>query len=121
MRISDWSSDVCSSDLSRDSVQQAFEEIERVAGGLDALVNNAGVAFVGGIEDGSDEQWLELLNVNLMGYRRATVCALPLLRTSPSPAIVNLSSCSATPRLPQRAPYSASTVALHRTTPRIDS
>src|SRR3546814_8440808 len=52
---------------SRDSVQQAFEEIERVAGGLDALVNNAGVAFVGGIEDGSDEQWLELLNVNLMG------------------------------------------------------
>src|SRR3546814_10283093 len=54
---------------SRDSVQQAFEEIERVAGGLDALVNNAGVAFVGGIEDGSDEQWLELLHVNLMGYR----------------------------------------------------
>src|SRR3546814_16236448 len=57
---------------SRDSVQQAFEEIERVAGGLDALVNNAGVAFVGGLEDGSDEQWLELLHVTLKGYRRAT-------------------------------------------------
>src|SRR3546814_6817394 len=93
---------------SRDSVQQAFEEIERVAGGLDALVNNAGVAFVGGIEDGSDEQWLEMLNVNMMGYRRATVCALPLLRNSPSPAIVNISSCSATSGITQRADYSAS-------------
>src|SRR5690606_4162308 len=48
---------------SRDSLRQAFEEIERNAGGLDALVNNAGVAFVGGIEDGTDEQWFELLNV----------------------------------------------------------
>ena len=97
----------------RDSVQQAFEEIERVAGGLDALVNNAGIAFVGGIEDGSDEQWLELLNVNLMGYRRATVCALPLLRTSHSPAIVNISSCSATSGITQRAAYSASKGAIH--------
>src|SRR3546814_20635487 len=38
---------------SRDSVQQALEEIERVAGGLDALVNNAGVAVDGGLEIGS--------------------------------------------------------------------
>lgn len=101
---------------SRASVQKAFEEIERIAGGLDALVNNAGVAFVGGIEDGSDEQWLELLNVNLMGYRRATVCALPLLRTSHAPAIVNLSSCSATSGIPQRAAYSASKGAIHSMT-----
>ncbi|RYG38815.1 MAG: SDR family oxidoreductase [Burkholderiales bacterium] len=101
---------------SRDSVQQAFEEIERVAGGLDALVNNAGVAFIGGIEDGSDEQWLELLDVNLMGYRRATVCALPLLRASHSPAIVNISSCSATSGITQRAAYSASKGAIHSMT-----
>src|SRR3546814_5084425 len=39
----------------RDSVQQAFEEIERVAGGLDALVNNAGVAFVGRSEEHTSE------------------------------------------------------------------
>jgi len=101
---------------SRDSLRQAFEEIERNAGGLDALVNNAGVAFVGGIEDGTDEQWLELLNVNLMGYRRATVCALPLLRKSASPAIVNISSCSATSGIPQRAAYSASKGAIHSMT-----
>ncbi|AVA12941.1 SDR family NAD(P)-dependent oxidoreductase [Sphingopyxis sp. MG] len=101
---------------SRDSVQQAFEEIERVAGALDALVNNAGIAFVGGIEDGSDEQWLELFNVNLMGYRRATACALPLLRSSHSPAIVNISSCSATSGIAQRAAYSASKGAIHSMT-----
>jgi len=101
---------------SSDSVQHAFEEIEHVAGGLDALVNNAGIAFVGGIEDGSDEQWLELLNVNLMGYRRAIVCALPLLRTSRAPAIVNISSCSATSGITQRAAYSASKGAIHSMT-----
>ena len=101
---------------SRDSVQQAFEEIKRVAGGLDALVNNAGIAFVGGIEEGSDEQWLELLNVNLMGYRRATVFALPLLRASRSPAIVTISSCSATSGITQRAAYSASKGAIHSMT-----
>src|SRR3546814_20404073 len=55
---------------SRYSFQQACEEIERVAGGIDAWVNNAGVAFVGGIEDGSDEQWLALHNVAPMGYRK---------------------------------------------------
>src|SRR3546814_18521509 len=60
---------------SRDSVQQAFEEIDRVAGGLDALVNKAGVAVVGGIEDGSAEAWLELLNVTLLGYRRDRISA----------------------------------------------
>ncbi|WP_066799510.1 SDR family NAD(P)-dependent oxidoreductase [Sphingomonas soli] len=101
---------------SSDSVRQAFEKIGQAAGGLDALVNNAGVAFVGGVEDGSDEQWLELLNVNLMGYRRATVCALPLLRTSRSPAIVNISSCSATSGITQRAAYSASKGAIHSMT-----
>src|SRR3546814_6847718 len=51
-----------------------------------------------------------------MGYRRATVCALPLLRTSPSPAIVNTSSCSETSRITQRAAYSASKGAIHSMT-----
>src|SRR3546814_17989652 len=51
-----------------------------------------------------------------MGYRRATVCALPLLRTSPSPAIVNISSCSATSGITQRAAYSASKGAIHSMT-----
>ncbi|MCR5871206.1 MULTISPECIES: SDR family NAD(P)-dependent oxidoreductase [unclassified Sphingomonas] len=101
---------------SSDSVRQAFETIGQAAAGLDALVNNAGIAFVGGVEDGSDEEWLELLNVNLMGYRRATVCALPLLRTSPSPAIVNISSCSATSGITERAAYSASKGAIHSMT-----
>lgn len=101
---------------SRESVAQAFEEIGRAVHGLDALVNNAGVPFVGGVEDGSDEQWLNLLDINLMGYRRATMFALPLLRRSTSPAIVNISSCSATSGIMQRAAYSASKGAIHSMT-----
>ncbi|WP_439588024.1 SDR family NAD(P)-dependent oxidoreductase [Hydrogenophaga sp.] len=101
---------------SADSVDRAFAEVRRQAGGLDALVNNAGVSFVGGIEDGSDEEWLALLNVNLMGYRRATRSSLPMLRESTSPAIVNISSCSATSGIANRAAYSASKGAVHSMT-----
>lgn len=98
---------------SADSVERAFARIRREAGGLDALVNNAGVSFVGGIEDGSDDEWLALLNINLMGYRRATRSALPMLREAQSPSIVNISSCSATSGIAQRAAYSASKGAVH--------
>ncbi|WP_288251491.1 SDR family oxidoreductase [uncultured Hydrogenophaga sp.] len=98
------------------SVDAAFAEIQHQAGGLDALVNNAGISFVGGIEDGSDEEWLALLNVNLMGYRRATRSALPMLRQSASPSIVNISSCSATSGIAKRAAYSASKGAVHSMT-----
>src|SRR3546814_13067514 len=84
-----------------------------------ALVTGVQTCALPIFEDGSDEQWLELLNVNLMGYRRATVCALPLLRSSQSPAIVNISSCSATSGITQRAAYSASKGAIQSMTLRI--
>jgi len=101
---------------SAESVNKAFAEVKRRVGGLDALVNNAGVSFVGGIEDGSDEEWLALLNVNLLGYRRATRAALPMLREASSPSIVNISSCSATSGITKRAAYSASKGAIHSMT-----
>ncbi len=76
-------------------------------GRIDVLVNNAGVSFVGTIEDGSEADWHRIYDINVVGQMRATRAALPWLRRSDDAAIVNMSSCTAVNGLPQRALYSA--------------
>lgn len=83
-------------------------------GGLDGLVNNAGIGAVGTVEDNPDEQWRHVFDVNVLGVVRSTRAALPHLRASaarpdaPTAAVVNTASIVATAGLPQRALYSAS-------------
>ena len=77
-------------------------------GGLDVLVNNAGIGAAGGVVDSTDEDWLRVLNVNVIGTARVSRAAWPYLRESPHAAVVNTSSVAAITGLPQRAVYSAS-------------
>ncbi|MFF3590188.1 SDR family NAD(P)-dependent oxidoreductase [Streptomyces sp. NPDC002387] len=77
-------------------------------GGLDVLINNAGIGAQGTVEDNDDEQWWRVLDVNVLGMVRTTRAALPHLRESAHAAIVNTCSIAATAGLPQRALYSAS-------------
>jgi len=93
---------------SSDSVEAAFATVSREVSALDILVNNAGIGAVGTIEDGTDEEWAHVLNVNVVGIARVTRAALPLLRASAAAAIVNTCSIAATVGLPRRAIYSAS-------------
>jgi 2-keto-3-deoxy-L-fuconate dehydrogenase len=81
-------------------------------GGLDVLVNNAGIGAVGTVEDNPYEEWRRVLDVNLLGAVRTTRAALPHLRRSGSAAIVNTCSIAATAGLPNRALYSATKGAL---------
>jgi NAD(P)-dependent dehydrogenase (short-subunit alcohol dehydrogenase family) len=81
-------------------------------GGLDVLVNNAGIGAVGTVEDNPYEEWRRVLDVNLLGVVRTTRAALPHLRRSGSAAIVNTCSVAATAGLPNRALYSATKGAL---------
>ncbi|MGC0343965.1 SDR family NAD(P)-dependent oxidoreductase [Streptomyces sp. SLBN-8D4] len=95
------------------AVRSAVEEAAKRLGGLDVLVNNAGIGAVGTVEDGPDEQWHRVLDVNVLGMVRATRAALPHLRRAAAArpgtaAIVNIGSIAATAGLPQRALYSAS-------------
>lgn len=85
----------------------AMDELAHALGGIDVLVNNAGISFVGGIEDGSETEWHHLFDINVLGYVRATRAALPYLRNSDHAAIVNVSSCTAVSGVHQRALYSA--------------
>ena len=88
----------------RAAVARAVEEL----GGLDVVVNNAGIGAAGTVADNSDEEWHRVLDVNVLGMVRVTRAALPHLRASAAPAVVNTSSIAATAGLPQRALYSAS-------------
>ncbi|GGQ10151.1 SDR family NAD(P)-dependent oxidoreductase [Streptomyces mutabilis] len=96
-------------DVSDDtSVRSAVAAAADDLGGLDILVNNAGIGAAGTVEDNADTEWHRVLDVNVLGIVRTTRAALPLLRASDSPAIVNTCSIAATAGLPQRALYSAS-------------
>lgn len=90
------------------STRAAVDAAAEALGGLDVLVNNAGVGAAGTVEDNPDEQWHRVLDVNVLGMVRTTRAALPHLRRSAHPAIVNTCSIAATAGLPQRALYSAS-------------
>ena len=53
-------------DLSRaDEIWSAFDEVLKTWGGIDILVNNAGIMYYGATENISDQQWAEVLAVNL--------------------------------------------------------
>ncbi|MFE4546254.1 SDR family NAD(P)-dependent oxidoreductase [Streptomyces sp. NPDC056785] len=90
------------------SVRAAVAAAVTDLGGLDVLVNNAGIGAQGTVEDNDDTEWHRVLDVNVLGMVRTTRAALPHLRESAHAAIVNTCSIAATAGLPQRAVYSAS-------------
>jgi NAD(P)-dependent dehydrogenase (short-subunit alcohol dehydrogenase family) len=75
--------------------------------GLDIVINNAGIGAHGTVEDNDDAEWARVFDVNVYGMVRVSRAALPYLRNSPHPAIVNTCSIAATTGLPSRALYGA--------------
>jgi 2-keto-3-deoxy-L-fuconate dehydrogenase len=100
----------------RTSLASAMAAVAHEFGGIDILVNNAGISAVGGIDANDDEEWHRVLDVNVVGIVRTTAAALPYLRRSAAPSIVNVSSIAASAGLVQRALYSASKGAVHALT-----
>ena len=92
----------------RASVDQAVAAIADRFGGIDIVVNNAGISAVGTVEENDDAEWARVLDINVVGMARVTSAALPWLRRSDAAAVVNLASIAALNGLPQRALYSAS-------------
>ena len=91
-----------------DAVQAAVQSVAERLGGLDVLVNNAGIGAQGSVEQSTDAEWQRVLDVNVIGTARVSRAAWPHLRESAHAAVVNTSSVAATTGLPQRAVYSAS-------------
>jgi NAD(P)-dependent dehydrogenase (short-subunit alcohol dehydrogenase family) len=89
-------------------VEEVVREVAERLGGVDVVVNNAGIGAVGDVAANSDEEWHAVLDVNVVGIARVTRAALPHLRRSAHAAIVNTCSVAAPVGLPQRAVYAAS-------------
>ena len=89
------------------AVDAAVKEAAERLGGLDIVINNAGVGAAGTVADNSDDEWHRVFDINVVGMVRVSRAALPFLRESERAAIVNTCSVAATAGLPQRALYSA--------------
>src|SRR3546814_7343257 len=102
MRISDWSSDVCSSDLrggleadfgvtarysaadmsKADQIVMMIAEHEQAFGGLDILLNNAGIQHVAPIEEFPPEKWDAIIAINLSSAFHSIRAAVPGMKRS---------------------------------------
>lgn len=94
-------------------VERAVEQTVDEFGGLDCVVNNAGIAGpTAPVEDVSVEAWQETMAVNVMGPFLLAKHAVPYLRRSGAPSIINISSISGKRPLTHRTPYTASKMAV---------
>jgi 3-oxoacyl-[acyl-carrier protein] reductase len=79
----------------RTAVQAAVDRIARERGGLDVLVNNAGLLATGAFDATSGEAWDRLVAVNLSGVFNCVQAAVPHMRGRAGASIVNIASVSA--------------------------
>ena len=75
-----------------DDVNEMFSQIEAHFGGVDVLVNNAGIAEQALFTDISDEQWQRMIGVNLTGAFNCCRRALPFMINKKSGNIINIAS-----------------------------
>jgi 3-oxoacyl-[acyl-carrier protein] reductase len=91
-----------------DEITAVVNEVARHFGGLDIVINNAGISVRVAIDDeGYDEAWAKGLAVMLTAHQRMIRAALPYLRRSKSPRIVNIASTEALGATALHSPYSA--------------
>ena len=91
---------------SAEAVARWFEEGLEALGGLDVLVNNAGISGPRApVEEIEDDEWQRVIDVNLNGMFHCIKRAVPVMKAQGSGAIINISSASTRVGMPLRTSY----------------
>ncbi len=97
-----------------EDARKAVDEAVKRFGGLDVLVNNAGVGRFVNVAEMSLDDWHAIVDTNLNGVFYCTRAAIPAMRTRGGGFIVNISSLAGKNAFPGAAAYCASKAALNQ-------
>jgi NAD(P)-dependent dehydrogenase (short-subunit alcohol dehydrogenase family) len=98
------------------SNQAQVIDIFNKIGNIDILVNNAGIAHVGKLETTSEDDFTKIFNVNVKGAYNCLYAAIPALKKSSAPVILNMASIAALVGITDRFAYSMSKGAIYAMT-----
>lgn len=103
----DWGYSKC--DVSdEEQVAAMFKDVESAFGGLDVLINNAGIAGpTGGVDEISTVEWRQTVDINLNGQFYCSHYGVPLLRQSDDAAIICMASVAGRLAYANRTAYAA--------------
>ena len=113
IRVHSPHSQALACDVTReDALQAAADWLQREWGGVDVVVNNAGVAQMGGIAETTLDDWRWVVDINLLGVVRGCRVFAPLLRTQGGGQLVNIASMAGLVHMPNAAAYNATKAAV---------
>ncbi len=93
--------------LKPDEIRALVAEAEQAFGGIDVLVNNAGIQFVSPVEDFPDEKWEQIIGINLSAAFYAIKAAIPGMKRRGGGRIINLTSAHSLIASPFKSAYVA--------------
>lgn len=89
------------------SIEDAINHIVQNSGGIDVLLNNAGVLLYGAMEEASEDEMHHIFDVNVFGTMRTTRCVLPIMRQQRRGKIINITSLAGLVETPTFGLYCA--------------
>jgi NAD(P)-dependent dehydrogenase (short-subunit alcohol dehydrogenase family) len=95
-----------------DELAVAINSFADIAGGLDLMINNAGVACAGGLLETPPEDWRWIVDINILGVVNGCRASVPHLQRSGKSILLNIASAAAFVSPPFSTPYNATKAAV---------